>query len=153
MEKKWYQSKKFIAAIATIIAIMLQNYLDLGLSTEELSLLVGSFLTYILVEFGLDRQREKGSYHPLQDPAVRDAMESLISDFYDFGAARSGGLEAHVQDVKQKVISGLGGMGIPQNVIQDGEDLSKEITRILIKMYREDQKMKEGADLVIRSQK
>lgn len=151
MTKKWYQSKKFISAIATIIALLINKYFDLGMSTEELILLVGSFLTYILVEFGLDAQREKGSYHPLQDPAVRDAMESLISDLYDFSMAQSEGIDAHVQQVKERVINGLTSMGIPKNVIKDGEQLSKEITRILIKMYREDQKMKEGADLIIRS--
>lgn len=153
MEKKWYQSKKFISALATIAAILISEYSGLDLSIEQLSLVVGSFLTYILVEFGLDAKRQKGSYHPLQDPAVRDAMESLISDLYDFSMARTEGIDAHIKQVKEKVINGLTEMGIPKNVIQDGEELSKEITRILIKLYREDQKMTEGADLVRRSAK
>jgi hypothetical protein len=153
MEKKWYQSKKFISALATIAAILISEYSGLDLSVEQLTLLVGSFLTYILVEFGLDRTRAKGSYHPLQDPAVRDAMEALISDMYDFGSARADGIDNHISQVKEKVITGLTGIGIPQSVIKDGEELSREITRIIIKMYREDQKMTEGADLVRRSGK
>jgi hypothetical protein len=153
MEKKWYQSKKFISALAMITALLLNKYLELDMSTEELSILVGSFLTYILVEFGLDAKREKGSYHPLQDPAVRDAMESLISDLYDFSMAQTEGIDAHIKKVKDRVINGLTEIGIPASVIKDGEELSKEITRIIIKMYREDQKMTEGADLVRRSGK
>jgi hypothetical protein len=149
MTKKWYQSKKFMSTMVTIIAMMLNKYLHLGLSQDEMLILVGSLVSYLLVEFGLDTQRQKGSYHPLQDPAVRDALESLISDAYDFTIARADGINTHIQSVKEKVFDGLNHLGVPANILHDSEDFGKEITRIVLKLYREDQKMKEGADLVL----
>lgn len=153
MDKKWYQSKKFIAAIATIVAIVLQRYLGIDMDTDQLALLVGAFISYLLVETGLDVSRAKGSYHPLQDPAVRTALEALIAETYDFAAAQKSGLDAYVKEVTEKVITGLENIGVPKSVLQGSEELTKEITRILVKMYQEDQKMKEGADLVAKASK
>lgn len=149
MEKKWFASKKFISIIAGVIATLLNKYLELGLSMEEMTLLIGSLITYIFVEAGLDAKRSKGSYHPLQDPAVRDALESLISDGYDFAAARSNGIHAHIQEIKSHVFDGLIHLGISAKILDDSEEFAKEISRIVLKMYREDQKMKEGADLIL----
>lgn len=144
---KWYQSKKFITIIVAILAFVLNDKMGLNIDEEQLAGIVALVLSFILAQFGLDLKDRNEKKSSLQDPVIRDAIENLVSDFYDYGAARADGLSQHSLEVKEKVMTGLEIILDPK-FQKDAKDISQEIIRMVMKLYREDQNMTKGADIV-----
>ena len=54
MEKKWYQSKKFIAIIAGILAFVLNDRMGLHIDEVDLAGIVTLIIAFVGAQFGLD---------------------------------------------------------------------------------------------------
>jgi hypothetical protein len=147
LDKKWYHSKKFVTVIVTILSLFLNEYLGIGIDDQTLTVLVGVILTYILAQFGLDLKDKNKDKTSIQDPVVRDSIEALVSDFYDYAAAKDKGISEHSLEVKEKVMSGLE-LILDPKFHKDAKEISQEVIRLVMKFYREDQSMKKGADIV-----
>jgi hypothetical protein len=146
-QSKWYHSKKFVSVIVAMLTFALNDRLGLNIDEETLGWIVGVVITYIVAQLGLDLKDRSGKKHSLQDPVVRDAIESLVSDFYDYALAKDKGISQHSLEVKEKVMEGLRIIMDPK-FQKDAKDISQEILRLVMKFYKEDQNMSKGADLV-----
>lgn len=147
MDRKWYQSKKFAAILVAILAFVLDEKLELQIEDETLFSIVGLAITFIVAQFGLDLKDRQQLKTAIQDPVVRDAIESLVSEFYDYGLAKSGGISQHSLEVKEKVMEGLS-LILDPKFQKDAKEVQEEIVRLILKMYKEDNSMTKGADLV-----
>lgn len=146
-EKKWFMSKKFWTPIFVAVIVALNNAFGWNIPEEQMLTVGVPFVIYLIGEFYLDRKRQKEQIHPLTDPKVRDAIEDLVSDFYDYAAAKDQGIEQHAQAIKDRVMSALEILMDPA-FSKDAKAIGSEIVRIVMKMYKEDKKMQEGAELV-----
>jgi hypothetical protein len=146
-ERKWFMSKKFWTPIITAVIVALNSGMGWNIPEDQMLAVFVPVIIYLIGEFYLDRKREKAVLNPLADPSVRDAIEALASDFYDYSAARSDGIENHAVDVKEKVMAGLHNLLDPE-FTKETKAIGAEVIRMIMKFYKEDQKMAEGADLV-----
>ena len=147
MEKKWYQSKKFIAIIAGILAFVLNDRMGLHIDEVDLAGIVALIIAFVGAQFGLDVKDRNALKNAMQDPITRDAIESLETDIYDFALAKENGISQHSLQVKEKVMDGLQ-LILDPKFQKDAADISQEILRIVLKFYKEDQSMSKGAALV-----
>lgn len=147
MDLKWYQSKKFIAIIVGILAFVLNDRMGLHIDEMDLAGIVALIIAFVSAQFGLDIKDRNAVKNAMQDPITRDAIESLVSDFYDFGLAKENGISQHSLQVKEKVMDGLQ-LILDPKFHKDTTDISQEVLRIVLKFYKEDQSMTKGADLV-----
>lgn len=145
-DRKWYMSKKFWTPIITAIIVALNSAFGWNIPEEQMLAVFVPVIIYLVGEFILDRKREKAILSPLADPSVREAIESLASEFYDYAAAKDEGIEAHAQKVKDRVMSGLHTL-LDEEFTNSTKVIGSEVIRIILKMYREDQKLTEGVDL------
>jgi hypothetical protein len=147
MDLKWYQSKKFIAIIVGILAFVLNDRMGFHIDEAGLTGIVALIIAFVSAQFGLDMKDRNAVKNAMQDPITRDAIESLVSDFYDFALAKEDGISQHSLQVKEKVMDGLQ-LILDPKFHKDTTDISQEILRIVLKFYKEDQSMTKGADLV-----
>jgi hypothetical protein len=151
-EKKWYESKKFWTVIVTAMIGAGNEAFDWGISTDQgLSMMVFA-LAYVLIQAGLDWYKEKRGIKdvdPLAMPMVREAIESLVNEFYDYQAARADGISVHAKEVKKLIIESLDELITAElyDKLKDNADVVDEIIRQVLKLYNQDVKMVEGADL------
>lgn len=156
MDKKWYESKKFLTVIVTALIGAGNEAFEWGISTDQGLWMMGFSLAYVLVQAGLDWYKEKRNLKdpdPLALPMVREAIESLVNEFYDYAAAKDQGIAAHAKDVKKLIIDSLDDLITAElyNKVKDNADVWDEIIRQVLKLYNHDVKLVEGADLVKRS--
>lgn len=145
--KKWFMSKKFWTPVVMAAVVAMNNAFGWHIPEDQVLAVAVPFIIYLIGEFFMDAKRESKAKNPLHDPVVRDAIEALVSDAYDYSMARADGIETHAAAVKEKVMAGLHVILDPKYT-KDPKTLGGEILRQVLKMYREDQKIKEGADLV-----
>jgi hypothetical protein len=158
VEKKWYQSKKFFMALITALLVVLNEGLGLNIPADAVMTLATVAAGYIFVEGGLDLHRERSKNKapvPIQDPMIREAVESLVNRYYDYDAAADYGIEVVAKEITHSVLKDLGDLLDPQlheKILDDGE-IKSEILRQVFKRYNQDTSMKEGADLVLSQRK
>lgn len=148
---KWYQSKKFITVLVALLSLLVNDYLGLNLSEMELTSIVGLAIAFITAQTTLDYKDRKNLKTALQDPILRDALEALVEDAYDYSLAKDGNITAHSVEVKEKVLAGLEIILDPK-FLKESQEISQEIIRLIMKLYKEDQNMSKGANVVIKSQ-
>lgn len=150
-EKEWYQSKKFWTFVILVAVFAANGIFGWHLNAEEIAAVGVPGILYIIAECFLDHKRMQAQ-NPLRSADYRNALEDLVSDFYDYATAKDEGIDQHAQEVKGKVMDALEVLINPK-VWDAAEDVGSEIVRLVLKLYREDQKVQEGADLAQKMKK
>lgn len=155
-EKKWYQSKKFATVIVTALISFGNETFNWGISEDQTLAGMIFALIYVLIQTGLDWYKLRKKRHekdPIQSPMIREGVESLVTHYYDFQAADEKGINVHAKEVVSLVLDGLTDLvgSVHYGELDQNKALSEEIIRQVFKMYNQDVKMKEGAELVKRS--
>ncbi|HET7657829.1 MAG TPA: hypothetical protein VFK37_06015 [Bacillales bacterium] len=145
METKWFQSKKFWTFILLSATMAANGIFGWHLNGEEIAAVAVPGITYILAEFFLDHRRIQAK-NPFRNSGYRDSLEDLVSEFYDYATAKNEGIDQHAQEVKGKVMNALY-LFLDPDVWDHAEQVGTEIWRMVLKLYREDKKVQEGADL------
>ncbi|HDR3524364.1 hypothetical protein ACTFSJ_27725 [Bacillus cereus group sp. MYBK12-2] len=153
MENKWFQSKKFWTVIVTLFVTAGNEQFGWGIDTNQSLDMILLALAYLVIQSALDYVKhylDKKHQDPMGLPMIREAIESLSTNYYDFSRAKEIGVDAAAKEIKERVIAGLDQL-LPdplfQKVLED-EQVSFEIMRIVFKLYNHDIKMIEGAELV-----
>jgi hypothetical protein len=145
--KKWYQSKKFWTVLVQAAVLVANEGLGLNLPLEAILTLTAVALGYLGIEGSLDAMRQRRQSTAIQDPLVREGIESLIYQVYDFNTAKTEGVDKYASSVVTRILGGLGNFVDPSLVNAHEQEIRKEIIRQLLKQFNADIKMMEGADL------
>lgn len=155
-EKKWYQSKKFATVIVTALISFGNETFNWGISEDQTLAGMIFALVYVVIQTGLDWYKLRKKRHeldPLMSPMIREGIESLVTHYYDFQAADEKGINVHTKEVVSLVLGGLTDLIGTDHYgdLETNKGIAEEIIRQVFKMYNQDVKMKEGAELVKRS--
>lgn len=150
--KKWYQSKKLWSVIVPMIVALIDAILfgitGKHLPTEAILSVAAAALGLIFVEGGLDAKSmaldKLKKLEPLQDPLIRDLVQSLIANNYDYRAATAD-LGLHSGQIAEKVITSLANMINPD--LADSQEIRAEIAKQVVKQYDKDTQLMEGHSL------
>jgi hypothetical protein len=153
---KWFHSKKFWTVIVTALIGAGNEAFGWGISEDQGVAMMLFSLAYILIQAALDWYKERRKLKdpdPMALPMVREAIESLVNEFYDYNKAKAEGIAPHAKEVKALIIDGLDELITAEiyNKLKDNSQVIDEILRQVLKLYNHDVKIMEGVDLAKRS--
>lgn len=161
--KKWYQSKKFWLALAGALIPLLNQYTGLNLPAEQIQMIIGILFAGIVVEGGLDAQRQNSAtklaaaaapdFTAIQLPMIREILDSLVNDEYNYQTARTDGISEHARQIWERVMQNIQVLITPDlyELVKADEQIHAEVMRQIFKKYNQDISMSEGAELATRA--
>ena len=152
IEKNWYASKKLWVTVLTILITGLNEQFGWNIATDESLLIMGAGLIYVLIQAGLDwyeRFQYGKQKPPIAYAIIREAIESIVSDLYDYAEAKNSGIQVHADHIQQQSLDQLKKVA-PQHAdrIANDPEVKEEILRKVMKNYNEDKSLYQGAELV-----